>query len=179
MRELILVDERDVCIGYAEKDACHVMPAKRHRAFSIFIINKKGEMLIHKRSVYKKTWPGFWTNACCSHPVKGETIEDAARKRLMEEMGFDCELKYLFTFTYEADYNGIYGESETDHVFLGIYDGRISPDIMEVESYKYVNIDDLMEDIKDSHSRYTPWFTIAIKGVFDFVKEDLEKGLKL
>ena len=133
MDTMILVDSDDNVIGCDEKEACHLVPAKLHRAFSIFIVNSKGEMLIHRRSSLKKTWPGFWTNACCSHPRKDESLEEATGKRLFFEMGFTCPLTYLFHFEYKADYDGVYGENEVDHVFLGFYDGPVNPNRDEVE----------------------------------------------
>ena len=121
---LILVDENDNEVGYEEKELCHLLPTKRHRAFSIFIFNSAGKILIHKRSALKKTWPGFWTNACCSHPRKGESLEEATARRLQEELGFQTQLIHLFTFLYHADYDGTYGENEIDHVFEAFMTAR-------------------------------------------------------
>ncbi len=116
---LVLVDSEDNIMGYDEKENCHFIPTRLHRAFSIFIINSKGEMLVHKRSRLKNTWPGYWTNACCSHPRKGETLNDATQRRLREELGFACPLKYIFKFQYKSDYDRKYGENEIDNVFIG------------------------------------------------------------
>ena len=162
---LVLVDGNDSIIGYEEKEPCHLVPTKLHRAFSIFILNSAGEMLIHQRGSLKKTWPGYWTNACCSHPRKGETLEKAATRRLHEELGFETTLTHLFSFRYEADYDGEYGENEIDHVFLGIYDGKINQDRNEIEDWKFIGIKGLMEDISTNHETYTPWFKEALPGV--------------
>ncbi|OPY74628.1 MAG: Isopentenyl-diphosphate Delta-isomerase [Syntrophorhabdus sp. PtaU1.Bin058] len=170
MDELIIVDKDDKEIGYGEKDECHFVPAKLHRAFSIFIFNSKGEMLVHKRSGAKKTWPGYWTNACCSHPRRGESLEDATARRLLEELGFTCPLKHLFSFHYKADYDSVYGEHEIDHVFIGTYDGDVMPDKNEVETHRFITIDALLDDIKKSPQTYTPWFKRALPAVLEHIE---------
>ncbi len=165
MEELILVDSRDNVVGYAEKEECHHIPAKLHRAFSVFIFNSKGEMLVQKRSSKKKTWPEFWANACCSHPRKGEELEDATVRRLREELGFDCVLQYLFTFEYKADYDEKWGENEVDSVFIGTYDGTVKPNKNEIDEYKFVDIEWLRKDVKSNPDKYTPWFKTALERV--------------
>jgi isopentenyl-diphosphate delta-isomerase len=174
MDTLILVDSKDNVIGYDEKESCHLMPTKLHRAFSIFIINLKGEMLIHKRSSLKKTWPGFWTNACCSHPRKGETLEEATKKRLLFEMGFTCPLEYLFRFEYKSDYDQIYGEYEVDHVFFGLYNGTPDANGDEVEDWKFIGLPELLEDVEVHGPRYTPWFKIALPRVVAYIQRTHE-----
>jgi isopentenyl-diphosphate delta-isomerase len=170
MDTLILVDAEDNITGYDEKEDCHIIPAKLHRAFSIFIINSKDEMLIHKRSSLKYTWPGFWTNACCSHPRKGENLEDAAQRRLLEEMGFTCLLKYLFKFRYQSNYDNKYGENEVDNVFIGFYDGPLKPDKNEIEEWKFISIDALLEDVEIHPANYTPWFMKALPEVINNIR---------
>ncbi len=169
MDELIIVDKEDKEIGWGEKDECHLIPAKLHRAFSIFIFNSKGEMLIHKRSGSKKTWPGYWTNACCSHPRKGESLEEATTRRLREELGFTCPLKFLFSFYYKADYDSTYGEHEIDHVFMGTYGGDVTPDRNEVEEFAFVPADALLEDVQSAPQKYTPWFRQALPTVLEHI----------
>lgn len=169
MDELIIVDENDIEIGYGEKDECHLIPAKLHRAFSIFIFNSKGEMLIHKRSGSKKTWPGYWTNACCSHPRKGESLEEATARRLREELGFTCPLDRLFSFYYKADYDPTYGEHEVDHVFKGTYDGDVTPDGNEIEEFTFIPISALREDVQRAPQKYTPWFKQALPAVLEYI----------
>jgi isopentenyl-diphosphate delta-isomerase len=169
MDQLIIVDDNDKEVGYGEKDECHLIPAKLHRAFSIFIFNSKGEMLIHKRSSIKKTWPGYWTNACCSHPRKGESLEEATTRRLREELGFTCPIEFLFSFYYKADYDSTYGEHEIDHVFAGKYDGDVKPDRNEVEEFAFVPIDALREDVQMSPQKYTPWFRQALPTVLEHI----------
>jgi len=174
MDELILVDSEDNEIGCAEKESCHIIPTKLHRAFSIFILNYENEMLIHKRSGLKNTWPGFWTNACCSHPRKGESIEDAAKRRLMEELGFACPVDYIFKFQYKADYDERYGENEIDHVFMGIYGGPIKPDKDEIDEWRFLPIEALIRDVEKQPHLYTPWFINALPEVINHIRKTEE-----
>lgn len=164
---LILVDKNDKEIGYEQKESCHRYPAKLHRAFSIFLFNSKNEMLVHKRHSSKKTWPGFWTNACCSHPRKGEKMENAVQRRLKEELGIQCPLTYLFKFVYEAKFDENWGEHELDYVFIGRYDGEFGPDKKEIEELKFVSLKDLKEDVQKNPKQYTPWFKIALGKVLE------------
>ena len=161
--ELILVDDKDNQIGTEEKMEAH-RQGKLHRAFSIFIFNSNKEMLIHKRAGAKYHSGGLWTNACCSHPAPGEGTEEAAHRRLKEEMGFDCDLKEVTSFTYRAGL-GELTEHEFDHVFVGFYDGEITPDKSEVEDFKYVKLDELRHDIEKNPGKYTAWFIIAMEKV--------------
>ncbi len=163
--QLILVDKDDNEIGSEEKDKAHRGSLPLHRAFSVFIFNIKGELLIHKRSGKKKTWPGFWTNTCCSHPRVGEATEEAAKRRLEEEMGFSCPLKFLFKFTYKARYDDVYGEHEVDNVFSGRYDGPVKPDRNEVDEWKFVGVGGLRSDMKKNPEKYTPWFRLCLERV--------------
>lgn len=165
MEEVVLVDSNDTELGLLEKYACHRRPPKLHRAISIFLFNKPGQMLITKRSGSKKTWPDFWSNAVCSHPRKGETPEEAASRRLMEELGIKTGLRHVFTFEYAADYNAEWGENELDWVFVGVYDGTPKPAKGEISDWKFVDIVELAADVERSPGRYTPWFKIALPRV--------------
>ena len=158
---LILVDESDNQVGTEEKMKAH-REGKLHRAFSILIFNSKGQMLLTKRAESKYHWGGFWSNACCSHPRKGESIEQAAHRRLKEELGFDCELQEGFSFIYEAVYENGLGEHEFDHVFIGTYDGEPEPDMNEVDSWRWADVESIAKDISNS-AKYTPWLQIAWK----------------
>ena len=162
---LILVDSKDIDIGYEEKQKVHKNPVPLHRAFSIFIFNPSGQLLIQKRSGKKKTWGGIWSNTCCSHPRKGELLLNAASRRLKEELGFMTELRHLFHFTYDAIWNKEWGEHEFDHVFVGEYDGEVNPNKEEVDEYRWVNIKELKDNMKKHPNSYTPWFRICIERV--------------
>jgi len=164
---LILVDKNDREIAFKDKESCHLIPATLHRAFSIFIVNSKSEMLIHKRQRTKMTWPGYWTNACCSHPRAGEDLKEATQRRLAEELGIACDIRPLFRFHYRADYDATYGEHEVDHVFLGIYDGDVKPNNEEIEEHRFMSITRLMDDVRARSHEYTPWFIMALPGVLE------------
>lgn len=158
---VILVDENDKEIGSEEKIEAH-KTGKLHRAFSIFVFNSKGEMLLQQRALHKYHSGGLWANACCSHPRLGETLEEAVHRRLKEEMGFDCELKEIFSFIYKAKV-GTLTEHELDHVFIGKYDGDVHPDPGEVGGYRWVTIESLRKDVQTHPELYTEWFKIALE----------------
>jgi len=164
---LILVDSEDRPIGSAAKVDCHRLPLLLHRAFSVFLFDQSGRMLITNRSAKKDTWPGSWSNACCSHPREGESTEGAARRRLREELGISAQLRFLFSFEYRADYDGTWGEHELDHVFVGQHNGPLSPDRDEVEDIEFVEVKDLERDVRDRPELYTPWFKISLGRVLD------------
>jgi isopentenyl-diphosphate delta-isomerase len=162
--DIILVNEKDKIIGYQDKIKAHKNPVPLHRAISVVIYDNNGKkMLLHKRATSKSTWPLFWTNPCCSHPLKGESYKAAAERRLKEEMGFSTPLKQVFKFIYEAKFNETWGEYELDTVFIGNYEGEIKPNPEEVDSYKWVEIDKLVSDIKKNSDKYTPWFKIILE----------------
>jgi len=169
MEYVILVDKNDKPIGEMEKMEAHEK-GLLHRAFSVFLFNKKGEMLLQQRAFAKYHSGGLWTNACCSHPRKGEVTIEAAHRRLEEEMGFDCEVKKAFDFIYKSKLDNDLTEHELDHVFLGEYEGLIDPNPEEVESYKYISISDLKEDVKSNPNSYTEWFKICLEEVLSYLK---------
>ena len=165
MENLILVNTNDNEIGTEEKLKCHMGKGKLHRSLSIFVFNKKGELLLQRRSKEKRLWPLYWSNTCCTHPRNGEMVEKAAHRRLEEEMGFDCDLKEIFAFEYHAVYENVGSENEIDRVFLGQHDGRVFPNPKEVAEWKFVDIKKLKSDVKKNPQNYTPWFKIALDGV--------------
>ncbi|MBS1753715.1 MAG: isopentenyl-diphosphate Delta-isomerase [Ferruginibacter sp.] len=158
--DVILVDEQDVQTGTMEKMEVH-QKALLHRAFSIFIFNSKGEMLLHKRADKKYHSPGLWTNACCSHPAPGQETLAAAQKRLQEEMGFCVSLKKAFDFIYKAQFDNGLTEHEFDHVFIGNYNGTILPNAEEVSDYCFKTITEIRDSIQSHPQKYTEWFKIA------------------
>jgi isopentenyl-diphosphate delta-isomerase len=164
--ELILVDEHDNPVGYAPKLAAHQDGGRLHRAFSIFIFNAAGEMLLQRRASGKYHFGGLWTNACCSHPRRGQSTIDAAHLRLHEEFGFDTELSEQFTFIYRAtDHASGLTEHEFDHVFTGRFDGQSKPNPEEIGEWKWVRPAELMAHVKARPEAYTPWFRVAIERV--------------
>ena len=162
MEQVILVDEQDNPIGLMEKQAAHVEP-HLHRAFSVFVFNSKGELLLQQRALSKYHSPGLWTNTCCSHPRDGETLEEATSRRLMEEMGIACALHEVYTFIYKAYVGEGLTEHEFDHVFIGQSDDLPNINCDEVEAWKYMSLDDLKADIEHHPEHYTEWFKITFE----------------
>lgn len=159
---VVLVNENDQQLGLMEKQQAHVA-GLLHRAFSVFIFNSKGETLLQKRAEGKYHSPGLWTNTCCSHPRESETYKEAALRRLQEEMGFQCELEEKFYFIYKAKLdNGLY-EHELDHVFTGNYEGGIHINEEEVADFKWISMENLIEDMNLNPENYTVWFKIIFK----------------
>jgi len=154
---VILVDRKDMEKGIMEKMEAH-HKAILHRAISVFICNSNGEWLLHRRSIEKYHSSGLWTNASCTHPYPGETNQDAANRRLMEEMGMKCELTELFSFIYKEKLDNELTEHEFDHVFLGITDEKPVINTNEVMDWKYMAYNDLKEDIEKNPADYTVWF---------------------
>lgn len=165
---VILVDPQDRQIGVEEKLKAH-REGKLHRAFSVFVFNEKGEMLLQQRAWHKYHSGGLWTNACCSHPRPGEALEQAAARRLQEEMGFSCPLHRAFQFIYKAELDGGLIEHELDHVFVGTYNGTIQPNINEVAAFRWHPVLTIENDLKQSLEKYTVWFKLAFRRASSFV----------
>jgi len=164
---VILVDAKNRKLGTMEKLQAH-REGILHRAFSIFIFNKKGEMLVHKRAQGKYHCGGLWTNACCSHPRPDETMEEGLSRKLKQEMGFDTELAKAFDFTYRAELENGLIEYEFDEVFIGHYDATIQPNPQEVEEWKYADMDILRKEIRKNPELFTPWFRMLFDPVIRF-----------
>ena len=161
MEEVILVDENDKELGTAEKLQAH-KEGKLHRCFSAFIFNSEGKLLLQKRAANKYHSGGLWSNTCCSHPRPGELTEAAAHRRLQEELGFYCLLTEAFQFTYKAHFDNGLTENEFDHVFTGKFDGEVIPNPEEVSDFKWVDMDELKQDIQTNPDNYTYWLKVAI-----------------
>ncbi|HEV2481423.1 MAG TPA: isopentenyl-diphosphate Delta-isomerase [Puia sp.] len=167
--EVILVDEVDTPLGTMEKIEAH-QKALLHRAFSVFIFDKEGRMLLQRRADGKYHSPGLWTNACCSHPRPGEDTGAAAIRRLREELGFTTSLVRLFSFTYRSEYANGLTEFEFDHVFVGRYDAAIHPDPAEVSDYCYRSMDEIRAELQTDPGRFTTWFHLAFPMVSERYK---------
>ncbi len=161
VQQVILVDEQDNEIGTMEKLDAHKAP-NLHRAFSVFIFNSRGQMLLQQRAHNKYHSGGLWTNTCCSHPYPGEENKTAATRRLQEEMGFSTAIIKAFEFIYRADFDNGLTEYEYDHVFIGEYNGDINPAKEEVENYCYKNFEAIKSDLLQTPWMYTEWFKIAL-----------------
>jgi len=159
---VILVDENDRKTGVMEKTEAH-KKGLLHRAFSVFIFNSKGEMLLQQRAMHKYHSAGLWSNACCSHPAPGENPEEAALNRLQQEMGITCILKKQYTFIYRVKFENGLIENEFDHVFIGRCDDVPRPDSREVMNYKWKMIQDVLDEINRTPQLYTEWFRICMQ----------------
>ncbi len=161
MEKIILVDEKDNEIGTGEKLKVH-QDGKLHRAFSIFVFNSKGELLLQKRSKSKYHTASLWANTCCSHLRPNQDLEKEAKRRLIEEMGINCDLKEVFSFIYKATVGELI-EYEFDHIFVGRFDGNPKPNKDEVEDWKWIDVDELKKDIDKNPEKYVPWLKIALE----------------
>ncbi len=158
---VILVNKNDQPLGAMEKMEAHEKGAL-HRAFSVFIFNSEGKLLLQKRAEEKYHSPGLWTNTACSHPRTREKTDEAAHRRLKEEMGFDSDMEEIFSFIYKANVGGGLTEHEFDHVFMGTSDKTPEPDPEEVSDWKYVDMEWLYKDVEEHPEHYTVWFIIAL-----------------
>ena len=167
---LILVNENDEPIGKMEKMEAHEK-ALLHRAFSVFILNSDGEILMQQRALNKYHSAGLWTNTCCSHQFPNEKSLDAANRRLMEEMGISADLEFLFKFQYKAPFDNGLTEHEIDHVFLGNSNELPKVNKKEVNDYKYMSVEKLKEDIDKKSEDYTVWFKIIFEKFNNYFKD--------
>lgn len=168
MADVILVNEQDKMLGSMEKMEAH-QKGLLHRAFSIFILNSRGELLLQQRASKKYHSGNLWTNTCCSHPVPGEDTLLAAHRRLNEEMGFDTFLEPVFSFIYKADFDNGLTEHEFDHVYTGVYDGPVAFNETEVKDYCYMKIDEVRNSMQHHPDKYTAWFKIAFPKLEEYL----------
>jgi len=155
---LILVDESDREIGHLSKSECHDGDGVLHRAFSLFIFNSAGELLLQQRSEEKRLWPLFWSNSCCSHPRRGETMELATERRLAQELGMTSDAHYLYTFQYQAPYLDLGSENEVCWVFVGRSVDQPQPNSHEIADIRWITPDDLDREFETQPEIFTPWF---------------------
>ena len=164
--KVILVDKNDKEIGTMEKQEVHIK-GLLHRAFSVFIFNDKNELLLQRRAIKKYHSGGLWTNTCCSHPRPNEKTLDAAKRRLIEEMGMSSVLKKQFDFIYKATLDNSLYEHEFDHVFFGFTNELPQINLEEVEEYAYKSLEEIAKEIKTNPTKYTEWFKICFKQVIN------------
>jgi len=170
MEYVVLVDENDKALGTMEKMEAHEK-GLLHRAFSVFIFNTKGELLLQQRALSKYHSGGLWTNTCCSHPRPEEATINAAERRLFEEMGLKIPLIKIFDFVYKASFSNGLTEHEFDHVFIGYSDDKPDINITEVENYAYRSVDVVAKIIESTPEFYTEWFLIAFPKIYDWWKQ--------
>ncbi|MCW2256423.1 isopentenyl-diphosphate delta-isomerase [Providencia alcalifaciens] len=159
---IILVDENDTEIGTMPKLLAHQL-GHLHRAFSVFIFNNKGELLIQQRAAHKYHSAGQWANSCCSHPRPNEGTLSAAKRRLMEELGFTTEISSAGHFIYHSKVSGGLIEHEYDHLFVGHYDQEVNPNPDEVAATRWITISQLLHEIENNPEQFTPWFKMILE----------------
>ena len=164
MEQVILVDEQDSPCGVMEKMQAHE-EARLHRAFSVFIFDRDGKMLLQQRAFTKYHSGGLWTNACCSHPRPDETTHAAASRRLREELGFETAIQKIFDFTYKAEFDNGLTEHEFDHVYVGLYQSAMQLNPEEVADTVYLSMDEISTALSNTPEQYTAWFHIAFPKV--------------
>jgi isopentenyl-diphosphate Delta-isomerase len=167
---VVLVDADDHELGTMDKMEAH-RKAVLHRAFSVFIFNSAGDMLLQQRAINKYHSGGLWTNACCSHPFPGETAKEGAIRRLQEEMGFSTSVQEAFSFIYEAPFDNGLTEHEFDHVFIGEYEARIIPNPSEVQDFCYRSLEEIEASLQSHPARFTAWFHLAFPRVKAWKKQ--------
>jgi isopentenyl-diphosphate delta-isomerase len=171
MQEVILVNELDEVIGSMEKMEAHEK-ALLHRAFSVFLFDRKGNMLLQKRAATKYHSPSLWTNACCSHPMPGESTQQAALRRLQEELGITATINKAFHFTYKAEFDNGLTEHEFDHVFVGEFDDELFLNKEEVSDTCYKSMNEIKNEIEHHAGNYTEWFKIAFPLLEDWLLQN-------
>jgi isopentenyl-diphosphate delta-isomerase len=173
-QEVILVNAADEPLGTMEKMEAH-RRGILHRAFSVFIFTPRGQMLLQQRADNKYHSPGLWTNACCSHPGPGEITDKAASRRLKEELGFTTTLEKVFDFTYRSEYENGLTEHEFDHVYAGIYDGRIEPNRAEVKDVCFQDLSEIASSLEAFPNKYSSWFQLAFPLIHEWASEKFAK----
>jgi isopentenyl-diphosphate delta-isomerase len=174
---LILVDENDLPLGQMEKSLVHQL-GLLHRAFSVFLFNSGGELLLQQRADEKYHSGGLWTNTCCSHPHFGEEIPEAIERRLREEMCLSCKTNFAFSFIYKARFSNGLCEHEFDHVYFGVTDKLPVPEKSEVKNWKYISLQNLESDIHSNSNKYTEWLKISLPQVKQYFDAIFKKELQ-
>ncbi len=158
--DLILVNDQDEEIGHLDKLGCHLGRGLLHRAFSLFVFNHQGELLLQQRSASKPLWPLYWSNTCCSHPRRGETVDFAVNRRLQQELGLTTEAAFLYKFKYHAQYDDNGAERELCWVYMGRCQSDPIPNRTEVEAWRFVSVAQLNDELQHQPQQFTPWFKL-------------------
>ena len=168
--KVILVDINDNQVGLMPKLEAH-QKGVLHRAFSVFIFNKNVELMLQRRSLGKYHSPGLWTNTCCSHQREGESNIESGKRRLNEEMGFITELTEKTSFIYKTKFDNGLTEHEFDHILVGYFDNSPYINSEEVDTWKWMSMDSVQDDINESPENYTAWFKIIFKKYYKFISQ--------
>jgi isopentenyl-diphosphate delta-isomerase len=173
--ELILVDQDDQEIGFLSKADCHNGAGQMHRAFSVFLFNANGELLLQQRSDAKRLWPGYWSNTCCSHPRRGESMPVATRRRLHDELNIETSLEFIYKFSYQAEFGDAGSENELCHVYLGMTGDNVAPNDHEISAVRYVSADALAREFEAAPTHFTPWFKMEWMKLVEEYRDDLSR----
>lgn len=174
---LILVDAEDNERGTLSKARCHDGHGVLHRAFSLFVFNGDGELLLQQRSRDKRLWPGYWSNSCCSHPRAGERMEEAVHRRLAEELGIGADLSYLYKFVYQADFGEAGAEHELCWVYAGVTGDPVRANRHEIADWRYVTPAALERELAERPERFTPWFKLEWEQLSGPRADELDEAL--
>jgi isopentenyl-diphosphate delta-isomerase len=158
--ELILVDADDNETGFLSKADCHDGDGVLHRAFSLFLFNDSGELLLQQRSASKRLWPGYWSNTICSHPRAGESMEVATQRRLLDELNIEADIEFVYKFVYQAGFGDAGSENELCHVYLGRAPAEIHPNENEISDVRFISAADLDREFAENPDSLTPWFKL-------------------
>lgn len=173
--ELILVDREDNETGYLSKAHCHDGHGILHRAFSLFLFDEAGRLLLQQRAQGKRLWAGYWSNSCCSHPRRGESMQTATARRLRDELNVSAELEFIYKFVYQADFGAAGAEHELCHVFLGRHRGDVRPNTSEIDAVRFLAADELDREFTATPERFTPWFKLEWQTLSEQYPEELAR----
>ena len=173
--ELILVDRDDNEIGFVSKGDAHDGKGMLHRAFSVFLFNDRGELLLQQRAAGKRLWGGYWSNTCCSHPRRGESLEVATSRRLLDELNITASLEHVYYFCYEAGFGELGSENELCHVYLGHAPEKVQPNESEIGALRYLSAAELEAEFRERPASYTPWFMQEWRELKTNYREQLER----
>jgi isopentenyl-diphosphate delta-isomerase len=174
---LILVDDQDREIGFHPKAECHEGQGLLHRAFSVFLFNADGELLLQKRSAQKPLWPLYWSNSCCSHPRESESVEKAGQRRIHEELHLECEVQFLYKFKYQASFGDLGSEHELCHVFFGYTNNEAIAHPDEIAEWRYITADELTREIAADGDCFTPWLKMEWQRIRDDYLDKILAGI--
>jgi len=177
--QLVLVDADDRETGFLSKAECHDGAGLLHRAFSVFLFNADGELLLQQRSVSKRLWPGFWSNSCCSHPRRGESMQLATSRRLQDELNIRSTLEFVYKFSYQAEFSDLGSEHELCHVYLGRMNTPATANRHEIAALRYLAADVLTHELGQTPQIYTPWLQMEWRQLISEHRDVLSRYAEL
>ncbi|MFR0691119.1 isopentenyl-diphosphate Delta-isomerase [Enterobacterales bacterium AE_CKDN230030158-1A_HGKHYDSX7] len=167
--QVILVDEHDHPTGTMEKHQAHHL-GLRHRAISVYLFNRAGELLLQRRAAGKYHCGGLWSNTCCGHPYPDESAQHAAERRLREEMGVQVALHKLFEFSYRLELSNGMTENEYGHLFGAVDEQPPRPDPQEADAFRYLALPELEAEMAAHPERFTPWFLLCYPSFREYLQ---------